>query len=292
MKDNAAWLITGSANFTKGGMSENVELSLMVETMCNSPICNNIVEWFDSISKDNIIEIDNLSINQYEVKYNVFARINKKARKEISRELSKVTVLDLSKIAKYLKEYNSDTEVQDEAKKKKLNYIEAKQILNELISERRKSKKEFIQTFNKLINGLWHSDGLARGRTAVEKNYKKVIELIKLLKKQLKAKPETVYNIGYKKIQDIERFGVNKLTEILNTYKPEKFSVLNQLSVDTMKYLGFNLKRSAQSFTGKDYAAFNSILMDLNKHCHFSDLSQVDHFLNYIYWKHVKQKNK
>lgn len=288
-----ATLVIGSANLTGGGLNSNIELSTAIEMSPDSPMVTNTVEWFKNVANDkNIIKLDSLSISQYKATFKVYEQINRKAQKEIRKELSHISFLDLSKISRYLRDYKADEKAQADWEKKIVSYRTARKVLNKLSSGKIESKQEFIQLYERLINELWHSAGLARGRTDVEKKYKKVIELIAYIKQNKALSPEDLFDKGLDKIKDINRFGINKLTEIFNTYSPSKFSVLNQLSVNTMRSLGFNTKGYAQNFSSKGYAEFNSILLELNRHCAFKDLAQVDHFLNYVYWKHVKPQQK
>jgi len=284
-----ATLVIGSANLTGGGLDSNIELSTAIEMSPDSPTVINAVKWFNNVANDkNIIKIDSLSISQYKATFKVFEKINRKAQKEIRKELSDISFLNLARISQYLKEYEADEKQQADWERKIANYRTAKRVLNNLISGKITSKKEFVALYDRLINELWHSAGLPRGRTDVEKRYKKVIELVAYVKENIALSPADLFSKSHDKIIDIKRFGVNKLTEIFNTYSPSKFSVLNQLSVNAMRNLGFSTKSDAQNFNAKDYAEFNLTLLELNKHCGFKDLAQVDHFLNYIYWKHVK----
>jgi HKD family nuclease len=292
-----ATLITGSANITKGGLSDNIELSLMLEGPENEPIIKSAVGWFDKILlNDKLIKVCELTINQYEAKYKIHSRHNKKAQKDIREEMSKINALNLSMVATYLNEYNSNSELQLSWQRKVRNYKKAKKILNEIISGDVKSRSDFIKLFDLLIGkekspGLWHSSGLARGRSSVEKKYKDVVKLINNIKLKLKLSPKDMYEYGCAEIDDILRFGVNKLTEIMNTYRPDKYSVLNKRSVVALKNLGFSLNDYPQTYNKDDYSQFNSILIELNKYCEFSDLSQVDHFLNFIYDKIKRSTN-
>lgn len=288
-----ATLVTGSANLTRGGLDSNIELSTAIGLSLDSPTLRNVVDWFEKIANDKtIIKVDSLSISQYKAKFSVFEKINRKAQKEIQNELSDISFLDLARLSQYLREYGSDEKQRVDWESKINNYRTAKRVLNNIISGKITSKKDFVTLYDRLINELWHSAGLPRGRTDVENKYKKVIELIAYIKGNLSLTPADLYGKSLVRIKDIKRFGVNKLTEIFNTYNPSKFSVLNQLSVSAMKNLGFSIKGKAQDFNSKDYAELNSILLELNKHCGFKDLAQVDHFLNYIYWKHVKPQQK
>jgi len=42
------------------------------------------------------------------------------------------------------------------------------------------------------------------------------------------------------------------------------------------------------SFREEKYVEYNDLLKNVAVRCGFGDLSQVDHFMNYVYWKYVK----
>ena len=87
----------------------------------------------------------------------------------------------------------------------------------------------------------------------------------------------------------VKGLGVNVLTETLNTYSPNKCAVLNKNPLGSLSHLGFENFKRQESFNASDYEDYNGFIKEFAKSCEFKNLSQVDHFLNYIYWEHVKR---
>jgi hypothetical protein len=87
------------------------------------------------------------------------------------------------------------------------------------------------------------------------------------------------------------RFGVNLLTEVMHTFGPDRFVVLNKNPLATLKKFGCDPFPSSNSFTPEMYAQFNDIVAEVKTECGFQSMSQADHFLSYVYWA-VKNKGK
>lgn len=118
--------------------------------------------------------------------------------------------------------------------------------------------------------------------------------MLKAVHNSINQKPETVFAVGIQHAVDIDGLGLNVLTEILNTYKPSKFAVLNRNPATSLAHLGFEEFKSfsKNSFTVEKYIRFNELIKEIADLCEFKELSEVDHFMNYVYWAYAKPQEE
>lgn len=289
--------IIGSANLTSGGLNDNIELSTLIEGPVNSSACNEIDAYLSRIN-DIGTNASSLSISQYKKKYDINNKNIKKASKESEKEFRKNYVIDTSKMAIYIKEYLNDDESASDLAKKKENYKKAKMILDKLIDNGVSSKEEFMEYYDPLVGGkgtdkLWHSGNIHRSKNRVVRKYKEVISVISNIRKNISENksPAEVFKNATESSKKINGLGINILTEVMNTFNPKKYAVLNKNPLGALSKLGFENFKQAQTFNAKDYQEFNDLIKDISMACNFEDLSQVDHFCNFIYQKYVKERS-
>jgi len=290
-------LIIGSANFTKGGFENNFELSF------HSTFLNDTEQYLELNSIINFIlkkakEINEIEISQYTRKYKIYKQNFKKAQKQAEKEKKAVFDLKMDLVDKFLKEYKSDNSEQTNYKLRKINYIKAKEIL-EIIRNKELTNEQFYNYYEQLVGkkgvkSLWHSGYLYRGKTKAKNDYLKFKTLLNKAYNNLDNNSEIIikklaefYKKGNR--NKIGSFGINKVTEILNTYKTSKFAVVNKNPLSSLKFFGFEKFPNPDNFKPENYRDFNIILSGLMNYCKFETLGQVDHFLNFIYWQ-VKDK--
>lgn len=298
-KGEIVTVIVGSANLTNGGLSKNFELSLSQELPVNSPLVveiNNYVAMVEASAR--ITTASRIAISQYERKYEIFATKRKLAEKEATQEVSKLFVFDDHLLKKYLAEYRHNKKEKDGFKNRNKNYLEARILLDNLATKKIK-KKDFLSNYEKLVEGenqLWHSGGLYRQKNRVAASYDLFIQLLNAIDVNIKKRVpiEVVFDIGIEYVRNIKGLGPNVLTEIMNTYDSKRFSVLNDNPVSSLSHLGFKNFGSLDKkyVTGKKYLEFNSLIKEVAKLCGFSNLAEVDHFLNFIYMKYVKPSKR
>jgi len=282
-------LIVGSANFTKGGFESNFELSI---SSTFNPTSKKNIEMLSLINeiKNESIEYSEIEISNYARKYQIYKRNEKKSKDE-----TKVLFqLNRDKIEEYLDKYKNDSFQQNELKRRTKNYQIAKKLLEQIRIEYL-TKNEFFDNYEKLVGkageeSLWHSGSIFRGKNAVKGFHKEFKEMLNEIIENLNEKPgeilkkvERYYRKGNK--ENIDGIGPNIVTEILNTYAPDKFAVLNKNPLTSVKHLGFEEFPKPQSFKPKDYNNFTILLSGIMNGYGFESLGEVDHFLNYIYWK-------
>jgi len=295
MMNNLITTIIGSANMTEGGFVENTEVSLMSEIKYNTSLANKLFSYFRKLEQNpNIKEASEITISQYERKYEIFHTRMKKAQHETDVEIKRVFRLNLSKINEYLQDYYQREE--HTFNDRKLNYKNAKIILNKLITEPIRNENDFLKLYEQLVGAqgksrYWWSGSLFRLRRLVAKEYKIVVNLIKIIKENSSIPAKDLFKLGLNYTNKVYGLGVNTLTEIMSTYNQNNYAVLNNNSKTSIESVGFAKFPEPNYFNEDDYDTFNRLLFELKEICHFESLSQVDHFLNFIYWEYVK-KNK
>jgi HKD family nuclease len=291
-----ATILVGSANLTFGGLESNFELSIMHNTSVNSNLSKKTLKYFSWLQKHERVEpASNIAISQYERKYKIFNKARICAEKEAIAESSNIVNIDSKKIIGYFEKYSKDKKEQADLLKKQSNYSKANNILENLQSGKISNKSEFLMSYELLVGSknkspLWHSGGLYRSKEKVAKNYKIFLAMLRDIKRNIKNQPEVVLEKGLDYVRRIDGLGPNVLTEIMNTYSPTKFAVLNKNPISTLSVLGFENFGTLNkgNLSGATYKRFNAIISEIANLCSFKNLSQVDHFLNYIYWRYVK----
>lgn len=294
--DKKASLLIGSANLTNGGLVKNNELSIFQEVETSSEIVREVRRFLSTVENQNGTQkASTLNISQYSKKYNLYNKRLTKAQKDAKKEISTAFQLDLTMLGKYLKEYCDDKNEQKEWRRKVRNYREAKEVLGEMTNGNISSRKEFLNYYERLVGAagqgsLWHSGSLFRLRNKVASKYKTFLKMAKAIQNNTGKNPIDQFGEGMKYVRKVKGLGVNVLTEILNTYSPRKCSVLNNNPISSLHHLGFEKFKAPNTFKEDDYEKYNDLMKEFAKSCEFRNLSQVDHFLNYVYWKYVKRK--
>lgn len=287
----------GSANLTGGGLKDNLELSVLIQLGSENLLLSELKTYFDMIhSSERVKTANRIMLSQYERKYEIANKKMKDAKEEVSREISKLFDLDEETLQICLTEYNNNNYEQNSYKEKIDKYQEAKILLDKLISSRVMNKQRFLITYEKLVGGkgvpqLWRSGSINRSKNEVASQYNKFITMLRALKADIEKAPDVVFDIGLKHIRKIDGLGVNVLTEIMNTYAPRKFAVLNKNPIASLKYFGLQTinNTNKMNISAAKYTKYNSILSELANLCKFQNYSQVDHFLNFVYWDYVKE---
>lgn len=292
-KSKTAFILIGSINFTRGGFQENIEVSTLERTTVGSDIYNRVNSFFKTIERSSI-EANEIDINLYKRKYDIIQKKLKMASREAENEIKTIIKLDIPKIKKHLTEYKKDKAEQDNFKERLSNYKKAKKILDEICDNSITSEKEFIDYYEKLVGkkgqpGLWYSGRLFRQKNRVASNYKTFIKMTQEVRDNIGKSPNEVFEIGLKYVKKVKGLGINVLTEIMNTYDSKQYAVLNNNPLTSLKFFGFSEFPYPNNFKSDTYEMYNSLISEFMKICGFKSMGQVDHFLNYIYWKYAKK---
>ena len=299
-KNGNATVVIGSANLTSGGLAVTVEVSVLYKLKVESQFVERLFSFVSELERnDRVSPATRLSLSQYQRRYEIFNKKRKEAEKEAERETKNLFTFDETKLLQYLSDTRKSPQEQKQLQRKRANYKKARNLLERLATENIGSKQAFLEVYDQLVGAkdtksLWHSGGLFRLKEKVARSYRQFVRLLRALRSNIEATADVLIDISRQNAQQINGLGLNVITEIMNTYAPKKFAVLNRNPVSSLAHLGFEEFGSLNKkvFSGAKYAKFNSLIQELGRLCGFSDLAEVDHFLNYVYWNYAKPKQK
>lgn len=286
-------IVIGSANLTSGGLTRNIELSVMHSLPHDSELANEVLAFRDEMEKHERVEpATEKLLSQYGRKWEIYSEAKKAADSEAKKKISEEFKFDVEKLNTCLKEYRHDKAQKINWKEKQKRYLEARKILDHLTGLTKIGKRDFLSNYEKLIEGDWHfwsSGGLSRNKNQLAQNHKKFLALLKQIRNDHSSAPmRSVLDEVHAQAKKITGLGWNVITEILNTFAPTKFGVFNGNSTGSLAHFGFERFKNPAQASVEKYVRFNRLITELAKEHGFSDLSQVDHFLNWVYWKYVK----
>jgi len=293
---NSFETLIGSANMTNGGLTDNFELSSYIkDESSESKLLRDLNIYVDNLKSQSKI-LNPLILSQYKREFDLFVKKIKKAEKDANSEIQQLTSIDIEKLNDYAQEYLNDESEQQNWLDRVEDYKKAKRILNIIAKNEINSKKEFMELYNKLVGGkgydkLWHSGSIVRSKNKIANKYKSFCKVVAKIETDTskKIEPSEIFGNAKKIAENIDGLGVNVITEIMNTYDPMRYSVLNNNPLGSLHEIGFQKFKTPNSFKPEDYQQFNDILIDILNRCNFNNLGQVDHLCNYIYWKYVKK---
>ncbi len=287
-------LIIGSANITGGGLETNSEVSLTFTVPSKHRVQRDIEHFRDTLLKSiSTEEADVWNLSQYATRFGITDVRRRQAQKDALKEIAQREFLRVRDILAELRIYESDPEGYDDFSKRTANYSEARKLINRLCDKPVSSRTVFLGLYERLVGatgrpGLWHSGGLYRSKNAVALKFRDVIHLFRELRANIAKRPNEVFSIGLKLANPVKGLGVNVVTEVMNTLAPKRFPVLNRNPLTTLEYFGHPNFHGPSSFSPADYATFNEVEQFVASKCKFKAVAQVDHFLNYVYWRKAK----
>jgi hypothetical protein len=294
-----ATIIVGSPNFTKGGFSENIECSLKVECSLNSKLHEDSLRFFENLlaSKNEVFEASFLTLEKYKPFQKFQSDIRKKKLLQKPNQSDNDELLELN-TNNLLKRYNTfikRSHIRLNFANQKRHYREAKRILDKISSIKNITTRKFHPLFATLVGGAgynqkWHSGGINRGIHHIKKHPKKFQNLVRYIRKNHHKPVEIVFEESMRLSNQIPRLGINVVTEMLATYNPQKFAIVNNSPVIALRYFGVYTKNKS-SFDGIYYSVFCRWMYEIQKLIRAKSLLEVDGFFNYIYWKR-KERNK
>ncbi len=289
-------VISGSANFTRGGLIGNEECSIMVTQGSTSNLATSALHYFDNlIDSENAVLATKLTIGQYKLFYEQQRQYRKNQR---ANPVSKIgSEFNYKKLLGWYKEYVEFNDVDELYNARVREYKKARKVLDE-ISSTKLTKARFRELYELLVtskgvNGLWHSGSLYRLRGDVIDDYKNFQKLVRYVKANLNTSVVELYNGSINLVDDIYGAGPNVVTEILMTYKPTKFANLNANPIKVLKEEGqVSMKAHSESFNGADYEAYCELVEEISSKLNLRSMLEADSFFNNVYWNLKKIENE
>lgn len=281
-------VLSGSANLTSGGLSGNEEASILVRCDTSAPISQQTSAYFeDLLRQDWVKPLDWLTLLQYEKKF--------KEQSQLRRKLEEKPDFNIQydwlkgELSKRFKPGEFDEELNSRRK----NYQEAKEVLDEIAQSASLPKARFEALYERLVGKsgegrLWHSDGLYRGKPDVIKQHTKFQRLVKYIRENRTQPPEIIFK-GAKVINaGIHQSGPNIMTEVLITYNPDAFPIVNNNQVNALRRAGCELNDPSR-FSPSDYADYCALYHEISKVLRLDSMLAVDTLLNRVYWENKRE---
>lgn len=283
-------LISGSANFTNGGLCENVEASLYIIVSQEDKLAKQTLAYLERLFSSEFSEpASELKISQYVSFQQEQERNRKKHQKRKPASPKSIYKIDYPTLQTMYKEYLKETDVPSYNQQREKSYVKARKILKDL-AENKLRKAEFRQHYEALVGGidverLWYSGSLFRHKAKVIDHYQEFQKLVKFVLEHQRQSPFQVFEEGLQFKEHIPGVGVNILTEVMMTLQPEKFANLNKNPLTVLLNLGCNVKKTAASYTSQDYQSYCDLIAEIRKELKLKNNLEVDSFFNDKYWK-------
>jgi hypothetical protein len=289
--DNEIVAVVGSANLTSGGLRDNREVCCSFSVSPGSATAVQLETIFASYRSDkDVLQATVLDIALYEGKWTRFAPRVKEAEREAEKQI-RLHSIDEDKLQQYLKEYLSSEKEQEDYKFRMRKYAHIPALLDHLMTA--KTRAGFLEVYEQLVGkrgqpGRWHSGGLFRKKNQVADGFLETCAMIRKIREHPKASATELFELGLPHVRRVTGLGFNVLTEVMNSYYRDQCPVLNNRSLTSLRHLAIGRFPEPQSFDVEDYKRFTEILVHLRDLCGFKSMGHVDHFLSFVYSKHVK----
>lgn len=283
-------IITGSANFTNGGLGENVEASLYAVVPESNKLANQTLAWFKKMFSSEYSEpATELKISQYTKFHQEQANNRKKYQKRRPASKKEIYPVDYPTLARYYQEYLREEDVEQFNLEREQSYKAARKILQRLANEKI-TKAEFTALYEELVGSrdverLWHSGSLFRHKAKVFDHYRDFINIVRYVMDNQGKTAFEVFEQGGQMAKAVPGVGVNILTEIMMTFQPEKFANLNNNPLTVLLHVGCVLKRTPASYSGQDYQTYCDLITEIKKELKLKNNLEVDSFFNHRYWE-------
>ncbi len=280
--DDGVTLIVGSANWTKGGLSNNYECSALLRLSRERDVKSRL----DELVRHGIVApLTHTIVIEYKRRHAIAHAIRAAAEKRIAR-LSKSERGGEEALALVLGELRADKSEMGFAalvKRRTKRRAEAVAAISAIISTAPRDAKHLRPLLSSLQRAF-DSGGLQRHVTTIALAFEDLIPLLKVAKEVSRRSPKAAYAAMQR--FDIPRLGPNWITEILQALNPSAYAVLNRNSVSGLALAGFVFpERPTKANTNPQrYAEFCAAADGLVGRLGLSNLAELDVLLNHVYW--------
>ncbi|WP_431471856.1 hypothetical protein I5168_11495 [Nonlabens sp. SCSIO 43208] len=287
---DTGFIVSGSANITAGGLISNQEVSIHIQTDTSSKEWENAITYFNHItSEENASSVNLMLIKRYEQFYKEQKGI-RKYQKAIPKKQETDFEFDYRKLKAHLREYRSDDSYAN-FEQRKLNYKEAKQLLQEISDNSRLSQNRFEEIIDSLVGSagygsLWQSGSLFRQRFKVYECKNEFQNLVKFVIENKKKPTSAVFSGAKELVKKVNGASINYATEIMATIQPNRFAILNRNPITVLdQEAGVYFKSHSSSFNGNDYAEYCLLIREITEELDLENMLEADSFFNEIYWE-------
>jgi len=295
-----ATIIIGSANLTQHGWVVNDEFSMITETTIDSSEYLQMTSYFNQLHKKYFTEDVEALIARYKKEKAVYdENFGAIPRFRFKRKKTTIVGIDMPRLKRYYEIYKKSDEFIVPAEREGC-YLQAKENLEILASNKRLNDKQFHTLFGSLVGHkdykpkLWHSGSIHR-TTYKTLNYPDSFrEIVRTVKRNLSKPISLTFDNVIKmlnqmrKAKEISGIGKNIVTEILLSYNPVKFANLNDNPLAVLARVGSEYP-SISSFKGEDYKEYVDLLSKIKDELKMKSFLEIDSFFNYVYWNLIEE---
>lgn len=237
-------------------------------------------------SKDFTLVESRLTIDNYNVKYSKYRKIVQPAIQEAKKVTKNIHYFKVGNLLQYARANSEKIKVDFRVKNN--DYDKAKNQLNHVLATNYEDKEAFLKDYQIVIN-CFRSSGLNRGKTIFSNDFQKIIQIIRLAKTINKRNQKEALAKARNLLKEINKFGINALTEILNTYHPQLFPVLNGRTMSVLSNLGIIKHKDPNSFNTDNYLEYRKVLTEIKRLGKFQDFRETDLVFSHYYEDIVKK---
>ncbi len=196
-----------------------------------------------------------------------------------------------SKVSEYLKSLDG----QKEFRSRQAAYQEAKRRLHRMLKTEYTSPQAFLVDYGPLAGEagrwrIWKSGSLFRHKTIVAQRYPEFVSLLKEIHDHVGDPPGELFHraLTTKHERGVKGVGVNVITEIMHTYRPDLYPILNDNPLTVVNRFGLATFPGKQSMNRGHYDDFARLMKEVAIKFEFEDLGHVDECFNSLYWQKGK----
>ncbi|WP_158644112.1 phospholipase D-like domain-containing protein [Pseudobacter ginsenosidimutans] len=290
-------ILSGSANITEGGLTSNIECSLLLHGSTSDLIWRDAKGYFDHLLSAEMSEVATLlAIRRYETFYEAQKTHNKKTKATPDRSKSQKEFNYLNLKAHF--EKFDTTRRKQEFKEKQWHYEEAMKVLNAIADAKKLTQVEFAILLDDLVgeageHGWWHSGSMLRLRRDVYPYFQEFQRLVRFIRTNIHLSPSQLFTQAKQIVSGIKGASINYITEIMMTYEPRRFANLNKNPITVLRYEGdVFIKASPESFNGNDYEEYCDLVEEISQELGLQNMLEADSYFNNIYWKIYKKRKR
>jgi HKD family nuclease len=293
-------IVTGSSNLTQHGWRVNDEVSMVAETTINSLEYQQLSVYFEQLHSryytDNITNL----IQRYQKEREEYLRDYGKPQAFRFRRRITVGGIDIPRLRRYYDLYTTDENWFVIPERREEQYRNAKKNLDQLASDIELSETQFHRLFGPLVGHkdfkpkLWHSGSIHRGTYNTLEYPKGFRDIIRMAKQNLAQPAGAAYeNVvthlnELRKAKEIVGVGENIVTEILMSYRPDKFANLNKNPLTVLSLIGREFPYIG-GFRSDSYEDYVTLLSKIRDELGMSTFLEIDSFFNYVYWNLMEE---
>jgi HKD family nuclease len=285
-------VIVGSANMTGGGLLTNHESSLMIRDEWGE-ISTGIKSQIEQlIESKQIVEANPAILNEYERRQAVYKAHERLMKWRVQQTLENNDTLDLNLLRGYLAKMKADKTsygFASDVSQRRSRRKESIAMLRNIANSTRLTKGRFLELYEPLVSGLWHSGGLHRSKNRIAENAQGFQAAVAALETINSPRIDQAFNTLLKHLLGVKGAGINVLTEILHSFDHRRFPVMNQNSVFGMALAGHSeFPKSPNKFEldADIYVDFCKKAASVRNRLGLRDFTELDALFNYVYWIH------